>query len=188
MLQVAVDHGHVGRRAGQRPLDHGAGQAPPTHAADTAQARVMGRQGLDRIRRSVRRIIVDEHRLPGDSLERDVQLGHQALDIGPLVEGRHHHRQLGAGGVRLRRRRGDGRLNCDDSRRRLGPAFGQFHQSGLPARPRAESSRAWLARPADQVAWTSRARSPPGGLGMQRLEQFQTALIVASCAVRLNTT
>jgi hypothetical protein len=94
VLQVGVDDGDEGRGAGQGALQHRAGEASAADAAQALHPAVLPRQGLDLLRRAVRGVVIDEDHLPGDGLERRIELGHQGPDVGEFVEGWGDHGQF----------------------------------------------------------------------------------------------
>ena len=111
VLQVPVHDGDEGRGAGHGALDHRAGQAASAHPVQALDPRVLDGDGLDLGRGAVGRVVVDEDDFPDDVGQHRLQLGDQLGDIGPLVEGGDHHRQLQAR-VRLGRRGAGRRARC----------------------------------------------------------------------------
>ena len=104
MLQVGVHDGDVRGEIALDTLDHRRGQPAPAEPADAAHAPIGGAGQPQRLDGAVGRVVVDEHDLPADAVERLRQLLQERDDVVALVEGGDDDDELGAVGSFRRRR------------------------------------------------------------------------------------
>ncbi len=94
VLHIAVDDGGARRARREHALDAGPGQTTAADALDAANPRVVFANSPHLVRRTIRRIVINEDDLPGNSSERLVELVDQRANVTTLVKRRDDHRQL----------------------------------------------------------------------------------------------
>jgi len=92
MLQVGIHHRDVGCGGRQDALDACSGEAAPPEALHDSHASVGARHRPHGVCGTVRRVIVHEHDLPDDAIERGVQASDERRNVVALLEGRHDDR------------------------------------------------------------------------------------------------
>ena len=94
MLQIAIDHGDIGRAGSEHPFDRRAGKPTPPDPQNTPHTAIHHAKRLRGIGCSIGRIIIHENDFPRDARKSRIQQSHHRGNIVMLVESRHDNRKL----------------------------------------------------------------------------------------------